>query len=67
VDDGWELAEFADEEAVGVANFRVADGLRVNFDVGVVPSKEGFREKKNTATWFVRFVFGCSGHDRCRF
>jgi hypothetical protein len=44
-----------------------ADGLRVNFDVGVVPSKEGFREKKNTATWFVRFVFGCSGHDRCRF
>jgi hypothetical protein len=66
VDDGWELAEFADEEAVAAANFGFADGLRVNFDVGW-DIEGSFREKKNTGTWFVRFMVGCSVHDRCRF
>jgi hypothetical protein len=32
VDERWELAEFADEEAVGGLNLGFADGLRVDFD-----------------------------------
>jgi hypothetical protein len=31
VDERWELAEFADEEAVAVRELWDADGLRVNF------------------------------------
>jgi hypothetical protein len=64
VDDGRELAEFADEEAVAVRELWDADGLRVNFDdyIGI---RRKFREKKDTATLLVPFLIGCTDYDRC--
>jgi hypothetical protein len=46
VDDGWELAEFADEEAVEVAGVGVANNLRVDFDDWITIPKEVFVKRK---------------------
>jgi len=46
MDERWELAESANEKAVAAANFRIADGLRVNFDDWIGIWKGGFVKRK---------------------
>src|SRR6266702_4766617 len=46
MDERWELAESANEKAVAAANFRISDGLRVNFDDWIGIWNGGFVKRK---------------------